>query len=245
MSSINQWEIFCETENKFVQFLSISGNPPPIVCPNNNEHTITNNRTFLEKVIQQEELKIKEETIPTQGFYKVEGKIMNCPANIVSTQETILKRPASTLAFYASTVPANYKDTLDVYVNLGIIGVLSQNLEQNSSSISIITPIFENIPVGFEIYIGETCFGEILAKNSENNTLTVEIPASQQYTTGTPVSLKNRMMKNFIIGLCPRYEFGLSTIGGTYMSSSYTVTTHYTNISNEDKTLIYYVEYLY
>lgn len=128
-------------------------NPQPIVCPNNNEHIITNNRTFLGKVIQQEELKIKEETIPTQGFYKVEGKIMNCTANAVSTQETILKYPVSTLAFYVSTVPANYKDVLDVYVNLGTIGTLSQNLEQNTTNLSITTPIFENIPVGFEIYI--------------------------------------------------------------------------------------------
>ena len=246
MSVINKWNIFCEIENKNIEILSISGNPPPTSCPNNGDHLVMPEKTYLIEVIQDKETKIKEESIPTQGFYKIEGKNMQCPANTTSVDLTILKRPSSTLAFYISPSPNNFKDVIDVYVNLGIVGVLSANVTTGSSVLSVSTPVFSNIPVGFEIFLGSVSFGEILSRNSETQSFTMEFSASQNFAAGSPITLRNRMMKNFIIGRSELYEFGISTIGGSYMSEAYTVSTQYTNKSlTEDKELIYHIEYLY
>jgi hypothetical protein len=246
MSAVNKWNIFCEIENKNIEILSTSGNPPPTSCPNSPEHFVMPEKTFLIEVIQDKEVKIKEETIPTQGFYKIEGKIMDCPANTISVDTTNLKRPSATLAFYLSPSPDNFKDVIDVYVNLGIIGVLSSNVTTGTSVLPVSTPIFSNIPNGFEIFIGSISFGEILSKNSTAQSLSMEIASTQNFATGSPVTLRNRMMKNFVIGRASLYEFGISTIGASYMSEAYTVSTTYTNKSlTENKELIYHIEYLY
>lgn len=246
MSAINKWSVFCETENKLLEVLSISGNPPPLICPNNPEHFLTPEKTFLLQVVQENQTKIKEESIPTQGFFKVEGKIINCPANSISQQDTGLKQAVSILAFYISPSPNNFKDVLDVYINLGTIGILAEPIVSGSITLKIATPVFSNIPLGFEILVGGVCVGEVLYKNTETQTLTMDAVISQNFAANSPIGLRNRMMKNFIIGLSPRYDLGISVIGGSYMSPNYSVTAVYTNKSpTENKELIYHIEYLY
>lgn len=246
MAAINKWSVFCETENKLIEVLSVSGNPPPLICPNNPEHLLTPERTFLLEAIQENQTKIKEETIPTQGFFKIEGKLLTCPANSKSSQDTGLKHAVSILAFYVSPSPNNYKDVLDIYINLGTIGILTSPITAGSSTVQIGTPVFANIPIGFEILVNGVCIGEVLSKNETTQTLTMDSPISQNFAANLPVVLRNRMMKNFIIGMAPKYEFGISTIGGSYMSPNYSVSAVYTNKSlTEDRELIYHIEYLY
>lgn len=245
-SIINKWSVFCETENKLLEVLSTSGNPPPLICPNNQEHILTPERTFLLEVIQEHQTKIKEESIPTQGFFKIEGKILSCPANSVSSQDTGLKYAVSILAFYISPSENNFKDVLDIYINLGTIGITTSSITQGSTSVSIGTPIFNNIPIGFEILVNGICIGEVLSKNSSTQSLTMDGIITQNFAANLPVVLRNRMMKNFIIGQAKRYEFGLSTIGGSHMTPNYSVSAVYTNKSlTENKELIYHIEYLY
>lgn len=246
MSAINKWSVFCETENKLLEVLSVSGNPPPLICPNNPEHVLTPEKTFLLQAIQENQTKIREESIPTQGFFKVEGKILSCPANSVSHQDTGLKQAVSILAFFISPSPNNFKDTVDIYINLGTIGVLAEPIVSGATTLKIATPIFSGIPFGFEILVNGTAVGEVLYKNATTQTLTMDTVISQNFAANSPVVLRNRMMKNFIIGLSPRYDFGISVIGGSYMSPNYSVTAVYTNKSlTEDKELIYHIEYLY
>jgi hypothetical protein len=246
MSAINKWSVFCETENTNLEILSISGNPPPLICPNNLEHILTPERTFLLQVIEDRQVKIKEESIPTQGFFKVEGKIIDCPANTVSHQDTGLKQAVSILAFFISPSPNNFKDVVDIYINLGTIGILVEPIVSGSTTLKIATPIFSNIPLGFEILVNGTPIGEVLFKNNETQTLTMDTIISQDFPANSTIILRNRMMKNFIIGLSPRYDLGISIIGGSYMSPNYNVTVVYTNKSlTEDKELIYHIEYLY
>jgi hypothetical protein len=246
MSAINKWSIFCETDNKLLEVLSVSGNPPPTICPENPEHILTPERTFLLQTIQENQTKIKEESIPTQGFFKIEGKIINCPANSVSSQDTGLKQAVSILAFYVSPSPNNFKDVLDIYINLGTIGIITEPVVSGTSTVKLGTPIFSNIPLGFEILINGVPIGEVLYKNAATQTITMDGIISQNFAANSPVVLRNRMMKNFIIGLAPKYEFGISVIGGSYMSPNYSVTAVYTNKSlSENKELIYHIEYLY
>lgn len=245
-TTIVKWEIFCDTENKYVYVYLDAEAAKPIRCPNSVDHSITESRTAIIGVIQQNEVIIKEESVPTQGYFRTEGKTMTCAANTDTNQVTDLEYPISALAFYISPDETNYNDTVNVYVEVGDIGVVTSAIVTGTNLIPITTPVFNNIPMGFEILIDNILIGEVIGKDNINYTLTMTANIAQDFATNAVISLRNRMVKNFTIGKAPLYALGLSKIGSSYVSKDYFIMVEYTNKSLVlAKEFIYYTEYTY
>jgi hypothetical protein len=244
--NIIKWKVFCSTENAYVTALTESIIYKPLRCPNNSNHIIIDNLTSMIEVIGNNQVIIKEENIPTQGFFRVEGKKIDCPMNSTSSQIVDLEYPVSILAFYISPESSNFNDNIDIYIEIGDIGVLTSEVNSGSSIIPLNTPNIDNLPIGFEILIDNIVIGEIIGKNSVNSALTLNKNTMQVFPVNSTVSLRNRMVKNFTIGKHTMYPLGLSKIGSSYISPSYFIMVEYTNKSlTENRQLIYHVEYTY
>lgn len=239
-----KWEMFCCTENQKVYKILDSSDYIPTTCPNDPEHVIDVNQTSHINNLEENTVKVKEEDITTQGFFRAEGDVFSCPANTTTIKQRNLNYPVGGLAFYINASENNYGDVLNVYISLGVIGVLTTNVLQGETVLPISTPIFDKIPIGFQILINGNVIGEVIGKG--NGTLDMDFPFSQNYAAGSMVSLRAETLKNFTIGRNTQYQFGATKIGASYIPKEYSMIVAYTNKSTSiDKEFNYHTEYLY
>jgi hypothetical protein len=240
-----KWQIFCTTESKYIDTFIKVGEPIPIRCPNNTEHSITGIAKMVD-IIESSEVSIREEVVPTQGYFRLEGRQMSCLKNSKSTSEVSHPYPVSVYAFYISPISDNIGDILNIYINLGTIDTVTEQLEIGTVSFVINSIPVSNLPIGFEITIDSIPVGEIISKDLLTNTITLSTPITEVFEVGKLIKLRNVITKNFPIGWSKKYAFGLSKIGASHIPLGYTTTVEYTNKSlTNDKELIFYSEYSY
>ena len=244
MSVVN-WRIFCATESKYVETFIKQGEPIPIRCPNNTDHSVSGAAELM-GVTKNEEIIIKEEVVASQGYFRVEGKKMTCPANSVTEQTIDHAYPISLFAFFLCPDTSNINDIVNVYVNIGTIDTVATQIEIGTTIVPIVSIPVSNIPIGFEILIDNVSIGEVIDKDIAANTITFGTGTAQVFTVGNLIKLRNRITKNFTIGDFGNIPFGLSKIGASHIPKEYFTTIEYTNLSpTENKQFIYYAEYCY
>lgn len=84
MSSVNQYRIFCETENVYVYKWDTQ---TPTNCPNNNSHTINTSTITKISEISQNQVKIIEETPPSNELSTLDR--FRCQGFFLSSEEQL------------------------------------------------------------------------------------------------------------------------------------------------------------
>ncbi len=229
MTSIIKWKVFCDTENTYVYTYTDSGHIPTH-CHNNTEHVVTQIPQCV-SVITENQFKLKEEDIPTQGYFRLEGDSLECPPNTVSVYTKTNNYDMAFYAFYLVTTAENYLDVININIIIGPFHVLQSDLPQGSTTLQISPVVAASMPYGFEITIDGVFVAEILEVNSATGVITFNSATTQLYTAGKVLLLRNRMVKNFVIGGVGTFSFGLSRVGGSHFKKTYTLALDYHNKS--------------
>lgn len=242
MTSVALWKIYCETEGAYINTLMPTG-VIPHHCHNNTNHSVSGTPILLE-IIEENQVTLKEEIVPTQGYFRLEGDSIECLPNVLTKHSHTNNYDISFYAFYLVAGDENYKDVINVMINIGPISVLTVELASGSTVFQVDPLVAATLPVGFEIHINNVFIGEILSVDATTGDVTLDTSTTEIYPIGAVVELKNRMVKNFVIGAAKQYSFGLSRIGGSFFKSTYILELEYLNKSLTDtKTLIFYGEY--
>lgn len=113
MSTVYNYRVYCTTDSKYV---TTWGTDTPTTCPENNTHTIDQNATTIINQVSTNMVSIEEETIPTNGYYKLE--MIKITANVGETKikDITFSYPINILSFFVSTDSSNQGDIISWYV---------------------------------------------------------------------------------------------------------------------------------
>jgi hypothetical protein len=244
--SINQWRVYCTTENAWVSGWVSSTDPTPTTCFNNNTHTINQSSQQILTSTQLVTTKIIQETVPTGGHYSCQGFTFNIAP---STTDNILVSwpfPITTTVVHVQPLLDNVGDTLDAIVSpRTLVGAIGANVAIGDITAVVSTTVISNAAIGFDFYIDSEHVGRILEIYPTTSTIKFETPATIAHTAGTLLYLELRIIRNFPLGCENGNDLGAASLGGKYLPAGTVTKIIYTNNSTVTKTFRFSIEYLF
>jgi len=245
--TLNEYRIFCQTENKFVTAWS---SIKPTLCPNSNSDTIDNNSvTIIDSISSNDVNIIQSDPGLTSGTYRIEGFSITIPAN--STLSKDMSWPFNiavmTINLYNSTEHIGDK-VWGLAAPNTTIGVLTQSVSQGDTVIHVSPSVFKFIKIGQLITITnghqKLDMEQCVHIDSVNNTLTCEIPANAPIAQNAYIQFTAQTIKNVVFGNSQTISMANKHLGSTPIPKGIISRLFYTNTGNFDKTFTYSVEYL-
>lgn len=252
---INQWRIYCTTENEFVTGWLPDGETCT-VCFNNNTHIINENSINIIQTISPNTTLISTQ-LPgqTNGNYRREGRFMNINAgpNVITKQITTFPYNIGMLAFIINIGTQNIGDEFDAVVmpkNQAPIGLLTENLVIGQTIIPIPHASLFYIQVGYQITLQSHTTGfleeqdEILSIDKINNTVTLKTGITTAFNIGDYISFLMKRCKNIYLN-----TQGHIQMGNFLRASTFPITMQaeirYKNNSDQSKVFSYASDYLF
>lgn len=239
--AIFKWRLFCITEGDWVEMFNESQENVPIKCPNDHSHEINNQSQGIIQKIEDLVVKIKQESVSTQGNFRIEGKkIENIGANSVSELEYSLPHDVNLLAVWMTVNEENRGDVFNAYYQPA---ALFGGSKVSSNVISVPSYILPYLNNGYVIVYQGVEY-EIFDKDGVNIILDSEIPGE---IGGALPELKFRIngVRNFNLASVGRHCVGTNNMGSSYMPKEGKVVVKYSNYSNVSKNFYYDLEYMY
>ena len=249
MADVYYYRLKCITEDDLVYVWNTEA---PIVCPNDNTHTIDVNSITKINSVSSDIVEIKEETIPTGGNYKAETVIINTNANETSITDKTWIIPINMFAVYFITTTEHDGDNLIVEIAPDtIIGAITSDVNVNDTIIHVNDTVLDNLYIGYHVKLddltnSDDC-GMVTHIDKINKTITINTPTTQTFSISTPTYIRQtiRMIDNFELSPSTKYSLGTTTIGGSYVPTGIIARVKYVNNSSNPKKLRINVEYLY
>lgn len=244
---VHKYRVYCNTEQSYKFVWS---DTTPTTCPSNNQHTIDDVTITIIDSITTSSVNILQESIPTGGNYRVEGRKMTIAANSTQTEDLSFPYQLSVLTITLTTDDGNEDDILNCFLAPNTtIGVLTQSASQGSSTIHVSPTVVENIKIGYRVSVIETGeildLGECIAIDKVNNTLTLENVTQQTFSPGSYVQMTINNVKNLVLKGNANYELARKTIGSSSLPPGIVVRVQYQNLGNTPKKFFYSYEYMY
>lgn len=255
-SIINEWRIFCITENSFVTGLLTQGTACE-VCFNNNTHIVNYSSSSIIRTIEPN-LTILSTQSPNQtnGNFRREGLLLVSPngtPGTITTQTTSFPYPVGMLAFNMNISVDNVGDMIEAVImpiGQAPIDVLAINLEIGTKIIPVNDSVFNYVQIGFQIVLINNLTGfkeecdEIISINKINKTVTLKTGIKTAFNMGCYISFLMKRCKNIYM-TTP----GIINLGNFLRSSLFPMTLQaqirYTNNSGTAKTFAYSSDYLF
>lgn len=248
MASVNNYRVYCNTESAYVTYWNtIALN----VCPNNNTHSVDTNSISIINIVGEQTVDIKEESIPTGGFFRSESMAVTVPANTIYTWDTSWRYPITALQVSFVTGEALRGDNINCLIAPNTIcGILTTGVSSGSTSVTVNSTVTTNIKTGFLCTItngiNTSELGEVISVNKNNNTLITSNSIGNSFSAGAYVMLSIHNIKNFEITDPNTYIIGSGKIGGSYVPANTIIRLKYNNKSlTDEKRFVWSFEYLY
>lgn len=252
---LNQYRIFCITEDQFVT----GWLPDSQVCNNcfnNNTHIVNESSINIIQSISPNTTLISTQ-IPgqTNGNYRREGKIMNVNAGpgVITIQTTTFPYNIGMLAFSLDIGTQNIGDQYEAIImprNQAPLGILTTNIAQGQTIIPIQASTLNYLQIGFQLTLQSHTTGfleeedEIISIDKINNTVTLHTGVTTGFNQGDYISFLMKRCKNIYIN-----SVGHISLGNFLRASSFPMTMQaqlrYTNNSNQGKIFTYASDYLF
>ena len=251
MTTVIHYDLYCITEAQRVQTW---GTVRPTVCPNNNTHTIDSSSiTSLEQISQTDTI-VSAPKEGTKGFYRVQGFPMTITAGtgIVSTMDVSFPYITSVRSTDLIVTTDNLGDHIEVISAPDtVVGSITAAVSIGNTIINVSPSALQNINSGFLISLSDgvntSKLGECISVNNVAGTITVEIPANQNYSAVTPtyVRLTVSRIKNMNLVSAGIISLGASELGGSSNPANNVNRVIYTNNSSIAKTFNICAELFY
>lgn len=258
MATIYEYEITCNVHGLVnghthpeLSGGGIFGTTTPTACPLGNTDTVLGSRVM--NIFQNNEIKILEEDIPTQGYMEVLGYTFNIPSGNTGDITRLYIPIEDNINVYEVNIlceEENKNDTFDMYVGPTTpIGVLTQNLnigDQYAYLTSIAMTLYKP---GFTLAVKHgadaiTPIGRILEVDTANSRVKLRQVSAVAMSAGDYLFLWVTRAT-----ACPltttSITLGNGKIGGSYVNKGMVVTVLYKNNSTEAKKFKVLVENTY
>lgn len=250
--TLNKYRISCQTDG----YVYIWAETEPTECNINAGHTIDAGLTTIVDTISRAIVSLKEETIPTQGYYKAKGECVEIsngtPGSITSVIRTRPYR-TSLLEGWFFTETNQIGDYVDVTAAPNtIIGAIIANVSINDTVISVSPTVLENIAIGFNLKlfdgVNTADLGECIGIDAGNYQVTVETASTFAFSAATPtyVQLTVNIIEGFYINAAPvKFEFARKKLGGKTLPPNVPLVINYHNTTGGVKKFCYCTEIMY
>lgn len=247
MATIYKYRVRCLTSNKYEY---VWDDTEPTTCPVNPAHTIDPSKTAAVAKRAQNVVEIKEESVPTGGYFMSETIPMTINPNETATFTYTWPISMTVLMVGFTSDASNQGDVMSLCVAPDTtVGTLTANIGTGVSTLDVSQSVIDNMCLGFYVSITDGVntndLGRCLAINKVSKIITVENPTTNSFAANSAIKITIYMMKNYTIGPPWEYEIGKSKIGGAYVPAGRVVKVTYENKTNATKTLVPRLEYLY
>lgn len=251
-TKLNQWRIFCETENTWVyEWLSPSATTPT-VCFNDSAHTVNSNSISISDTLLSTEVTVKEETTKTQGNFRTEGFTFDIPAQSDYIGSITFPYSINLLSVWFNITEENVGDHLTVNYQPLYAGALTADIATPSTTITVDLFTANILNTGYVLILKRSSdnhterLGEVLSINKTTGVLTVTTPTTEAFVTGDSVYLNVTGVKNLSLANIGRHSIGTSKIGAAFIMAGGSFYASYTNNTPAStKKFHYELEYLY
>lgn len=252
-TELNQWRIFCETENTWVyEWFDASITSPSVVCFTNNSHSVNVNSLSISDTLESKEVIVKEETTKTQGDFRTEGFKFDIPASSDYTGSITFPYPINLLAVWFNVNTENVGDELTVAFQPPYAGTVAANISTPTTSVQVDLMTANLVNIGYNILLKRDSdnytenLGEVLAVNKTTGVLTVSTATTDTFSIGDNVYFRVTGVKNLNLSSIGRHSIGTSKLGATFIMTGGVFYAHYTNNTpSSTKNFYYELEYLY
>lgn len=254
VDEVKLWRVFCDTEASWAEVWSPT---EPTTCPNNNTHTIDTSKTVIITSIKKTEVQIQEELVATQGVHRTKGYNFTVPASApgtLSTYNITWDYPITLLCGEFDTKTENIGDLIEGWVFPSTpVGYITGAVGVGDTVLPVSSTVLQYVYLGYTVKVSDgvntTDFGECIAKDTINSTITVKNAADHTYSAPAPypayVSIIVKVVEDVTISNQRPYEFAKKKVGGKALNTSLTFQVRYTNNDGNAKHITFIVEYLY
>lgn len=262
--TIYVWRIWCETDQRYEFWKLYDTDPEPTTCPVDTAHTVNLSDVTLRNVISENQVKIREEDVPTGGKWAAESHwFYGATGGVTGPSETATQiswpNDVSIFNIQYRSREQNERDqvtmfveTKDIGFGLGVIGVIQATAPTGATGISVAQTVIDNVLVADWIALTDgvntTDYMRISNIQKESRVLELDtdgLPFHFDVTSPTFIKFRRYVLRNYNLGPADLYQLGNGKIGGSYIPAGNVVSVVYRNFdSTKDKELFAYIERL-
>jgi hypothetical protein len=187
MTTLYKYRIYCTTDSKYEY---VWAEEEPTTCPTDTAHTIDSNNITIVDVVEPNEFKVKEESIPTGGHYAVKTVKIDATKNTTTSSVETLGFPISALSINFVTDSTHYLDEITLCVDKDrIVGSLTSDVSPATTWAS------QNYTEGDVVEYNSKLYTCIL------NTVSNDLPTDVTYwTRGLRLPVSSTVVLNTMLG---------------------------------------------
>lgn len=235
---LNAWEVS--------DFLSSA----PSVGIGNPAHAIDPTLTTVVDKISEQTVEIKEEHIPTQGYYRTKGITIDAPTSGLHEVEFSLPFECTLMSANLSLGDENKGDELEVVISPGeILGTLTSDAAIGDSVLNVSSSVVENLAKGFSCCLDdgvnlEDC-SYVIDKTA--STMTIDHTLTNAFAAATPtyIRLHYAMLEKSQLVHPTEFRIGDDTISGKHMAANQVIKLRYWNNDGVAKKMGIWLKYFF
>lgn len=234
---VKKYKVYCNTELIHVDVWSET---QPTTCPNNNTHTIDDNKTaIIDIVLNEVTIKQTHQNGEPQDHYRLFTYYATVGPNEIKEIDLRNLIDVNMFAVDIITSDNSIGDTYDVHVDKNtLIGGITQS--SNTKILNVSQTVIQYSKIGFYISVNQINQYMITDIDIVNNT--IEIECDIITTIGDPVYLTYFMIKDRKITFTGTYPMGSSIIGSARILKTQKGAITYMNNSSSTKKIIVNIE---
>lgn len=252
MTTLYKYSFTCNDEGVSKQVWREESDPVPTKCPDDTSHVINTTSIRIVERVEENNVKVQEETIPTGGHFKALGRKMDIAANETKTKDEVFPFDISAMAIEFTSDSSNQGDELQLVIGPDtIIGTVSNDVTSGDTVINVSQTVIDYVSIGYNINlfdgVNTSDLGRVTAVDKDNLTITAETAVDQSFSSVMPTYVRMSVytIDDYTIGKPGRWTIGESKIGGSFIPAGTVVRIIYKNNENASKEFISQLEYLY
>lgn len=243
--TVNQYRVWCTNPPAHYEYAW--GTSPPTVAPSDGSPINTALTTIID-VISNNNVVAEE---MSTGDFETTHITMNIssgsPGDITTYDVTW---PMDILLWKTDLTPnsAMVGDTITVMAAPETtIGALTASVSAGATILPVNSTVFAYLVRGYVVTLNDgvnkNVLGRCIAKDTVNNTITVETATTNSFAAGTPVQMSIYVLKDIYIGDTNVISIGLKGMRGKVVPAGTILRVYYTNNSGTAKTFRWRPEY--
>jgi len=244
-----RYQVYCNIENKFVERISTDGTTPKI-CANVNTHDVNPDSVQIIEKLSQTSVTIKEESVPTGGFYRCETFKVVTIANSTNSVPVKFPFPITLLRGEITTTDAHRGDFVTISFPKTTIGTITSSVVVGNTEIPVSLTVIQNAKPGFDIYFTDgtsfnTYVGRVVSTNMTTGTMVLSTPLLTPYAANTIIQITRAFVDNVEFGPGASHEYNSGRSQGSSLPANTAGTFTYKNTHMVDNDLVLKIQYLF